>query len=72
MPEPRLAYGMLGSADRPAAAGPRVPPGVAPASGESAQSLPAVTAPMERARSLEQQVQRDAQDLNRRIDEQTK
>ena len=64
------SYGMLGSADR-AAAGPRTPASVTPA-GEPAQAAPAVIAPMQKARGVEQQVQRDAQDLDRRIEEQTK
>jgi hypothetical protein len=33
---------------------------------------PAPTAPIERARGVEQQLQRDAQDLARRVDEATK
>jgi hypothetical protein len=64
------SYGLLGSADR-TAAGPRTPEGVTPA-GEPPRPAPAVMAPIERARGLEQQVQRDAQDLGQRIEEQTK
>ena len=64
------SYGLLGSADR-TAAGPRTPPSVTPA-GEPAPAVPAVMAPIERAKGVEQQVQRDAQDLGQRIEEQTK
>ena len=63
-------YGLVGGSDR-AAAGPRVPPAVAPAA-DAAQSPPPSRDPRERARGLEQQIQRDAQDLGGRIDEQTK
>jgi hypothetical protein len=64
------SYGLLGSADR-TAAGPRTPAGVTPA-GDPTPSVPAVMAPIERAKGLEQQVQRDAQNLGQRIEEQTK
>ena len=64
------SYGLFGGTDR-TVAGPRTPPGVTPAD-EPAAATPAVTAPIERARSLEQQVQRDAKNLGERIDEQTK
>jgi hypothetical protein len=64
------SYGLLGSSDR-AAAGPRTPPSVTPA-GEPAPAVPAVMAPIERAKGVEQQVQRDAQNLGQRIEEQTK
>jgi hypothetical protein len=47
-------------------------PAVTPAVPDASEAVPAPTAPIERARSLESQVQRDAQDLSRRIDEQTK
>jgi hypothetical protein len=64
------SYGLLGGTER-TAAGPRTPASATPA-GEAAQTTPAVMAPIERAKGLEQQVQRDAQDLGHRIEEQTK
>jgi hypothetical protein len=64
------SYGLLGSAER-TAAGPRTPASVTPA-GEPAQATPTIMAPIERAKGLEQQVQRDAQGLDKRIEEQTK
>jgi cytochrome c-type biogenesis protein CcmH/NrfG len=63
------SYGLIG-ADRTAASGPRVPSAAAPAD-DGAPPAPSRD-PRERARGLEQQIQRDAQDLSRRIDEQTK
>jgi cytochrome c-type biogenesis protein CcmH/NrfG len=63
------SYGLIGG-DRVTAAGARVPPAAAPAA-DAAQE-PVSRDPRERARGLEQQIQRDAQDLSRRIDEQTK
>ncbi len=62
------SYGLVGGADH-------VVRGSAtqPASSDAARPpAPAAANPMERARSLERDVQRDAQDLSRRIDEQTK
>ena len=46
--------------------------GVAPAPSDTTTGAAPAAAPMERARSLEGQVQRDAQKLSDRIDEQTK
>ena len=66
------SYGMLGGGDRAAKAGPRGPGMAAPAAADTTATTPAITAPIERARSVEQQMQRDAQDIDRRIDEQTK
>jgi hypothetical protein len=66
------SYGMLGGGERAAKAGPRGPGLAAPASADTTGATPAITAPIERTRALEKQVQRDAQDLDRRIDEQTK
>jgi len=66
------SYGLLGGAQSAASSGSRSPASVAPASTESARSTPAVTAPLEKARGLEQQIQQDARDLDRRIDDQTK
>ncbi len=61
------SYGLVGGADH-------VVRGSAaqPASSDAARPAAAAPNPMERARSLERDVQRDAQDLSRRIDEQTK
>ena len=60
--------GLLGSG-APAKADTRVP---GPAAPDSAAAPAVPTTPIERARGLEQQVQRDAQEQGRRIDEQTK
>ena len=57
---------------RAAKAGPRGPGPAAAAAPDTTATTPAITAPIQRARGLEQQVQRDAQDIDRRIDEQTK
>jgi len=59
-------YGLFGG-ERTAARGAS---DARPASGDAAQRAPAN--PIERARGLEREVQRDAQDMGRRIDEQTK
>jgi len=47
-------------------------PGVGQAPVDSSAATPAPAAPMERARNVERTLQRDTQDLSRRIDEQTK
>jgi len=65
------SYGLLGS-DAPATARTRVPGPAAPVAPDLAGAPVAPTAPIERARGLEQQLQRDAQEQARRIDEQTK
>ena len=65
-------YGLLPGAETSARAGPRGPGVAAPAEVDPTAATPAPSTPIERARGLEQQVQRDAQDLGRRIDEQTK
>ncbi|HET9764210.1 MAG TPA: hypothetical protein VFR50_11865 [Casimicrobiaceae bacterium] len=65
------SYGLLGGGDRTAAAGPANAAGRS-AAGDAPRTAPAVTAPMERARALEGDVKRGAEDLDRRIDEQTK
>jgi len=63
-------YGVLPGRDTAAKAGPR---GVgAPAPADPTLATPAATTPIERARGVEQQLQRDAQDLARRVDESTK
>jgi len=67
-------YGLLGGAP-PAgksADAERVPGGAAPASPDPSTAALPPRAPMERARAVEQTVQQGAQDLSRRIDEQTK
>ncbi|HSS71831.1 MAG TPA: hypothetical protein VLQ46_14420 [Casimicrobiaceae bacterium] len=63
--------GLLG-AGAPAKAGTRVPGPAAPASPDAATAPAAPGTAIESARGLEQQVQRDAQEQARRIDEQTK
>jgi hypothetical protein len=65
-------YGLVPGAETSAQAGPRGPGPAAPAAGDATAVAPAPTNPIERARGLEQQVQRDAQELGKRIDEQTK
>jgi cytochrome c-type biogenesis protein CcmH/NrfG len=65
-------YGVLPGAETPAKAGPRGPGAASSAATDPTAVAPAPTTPIERARGLEQQVQRDAQDLEKRIDEQTK
>jgi cytochrome c-type biogenesis protein CcmH/NrfG len=66
------SYGFLAGPEPPAKAGPRSPGPAAAAAGDPTSAPPAPTNPIERARGLEQQVQRDARDLGKRIDEQTK
>ena len=63
--------GLLG-AGAPTKAGTRVPGPAAPAAPDSTAAPAAPVTAIERARGLEQQVQRDAQEQARRIDEQTK
>jgi hypothetical protein len=65
-------YGLVPGAGTSAKAGPRGPGVAAPAEVDPTAATPAPSTPIDRARGLEQQVQRDAQDLGRRIDEQTK
>jgi hypothetical protein len=62
--------GLLG-AGAPAKVGPGPGP-AAPVAGDSAAAPAAPTTPIERARGLEQQVKRDADEQARRIDDQTK
>jgi hypothetical protein len=64
-------YGLLPGSGDNTRAGNRVPPAASSASVDptSVPATPAAT--MERARGLEQQVQRDAQDQAKRIDEST-
>jgi hypothetical protein len=65
-------YGLLPGAETSVKAGPRGPGVSAPAEVDPTTATPAPSTPIERARGLEQQVQRDAQELGKRIDEQTK
>jgi hypothetical protein len=64
-------YGLLPGSAETTRAGARLPPAASPASVDptSVPATPAAT--LERARSLEQQVQRDAQQQAKRIDEST-
>jgi len=62
-------YGLVPGAETSAPAGLRGP---GSAAGDPTNATPAPTNPIARARGLEQQVQRDAQDIGKRIDEQTK
>ena len=67
-------YGLL-SASAPVVGKPGDLPrasGVTPAPLDPAAATPAPVAPIERARDVERTLQRDTQDLSRRIDEQTK
>jgi hypothetical protein len=65
-------YGLVPGAESSAQAGPRGAGSAAPSAGDATSATPAPRNPIERARGLEQQVQRDAQDLGKRLDEQTK
>ncbi len=62
-------YGVLPGAETSARAAARGPGAAAPA---EIDPVAAPRAPIERARGLEQQLQRDAQELGKRVDEQTK
>jgi Tfp pilus assembly protein PilE len=63
------SYGLIGGGERTAA---RSSSAAQPTSADATQSTPTSANPIERARGVEQQLQRDAQDIGRRIDEQTK
>ena len=65
-------YGLLPGPDAAVKAGPRGVGAVDPAPADPTVATPAPTTPIERARGVEQQLQRDAQDLARRVDESTK
>ena len=65
-------YGLLPGRDAAANAGPRGVGAVGPAPADPTVATPAAATPIERARGVEQQLQRDAQDLARRIDESAK
>lgn len=66
------SYGLLGDGERAATSGRAEPAAARPAEDHAARGAPPVTAPMEPARALERDLRRDAQDLDRRIDDQTK
>jgi hypothetical protein len=66
------SYGLISASDSRAPAGSRAANALAPAPADPTQVSPAPIAPLERARGLEREVQRDAQDLARRIDDSTK
>jgi hypothetical protein len=65
-------YGLMPGAETSARSGARGPGVAAPAEVDPTAATPAPRNPIERARGLEQQVQRDAQELGKRADEQTK
>jgi hypothetical protein len=64
-------YGMLG-AGAPVKAQSRAPGTGAPASPDTAAAPAAPTTPIERARGVEETVKQGAEDMSKRIDEQTK
>jgi len=64
--------GLLSGSDVTVESGPRGVGAVGPVPVDSTIAMPAPTTPVERARGVEQQLQRDAQDLARRIDESAK
>ena len=64
--------GLMAGTGTSAGAGPRGPGAAAPAEVDPGVAPRAPRAPIERARGLEQQLQRDAQELGKRVDEQTK
>ncbi|HEX8010615.1 MAG TPA: hypothetical protein VF814_06730 [Casimicrobiaceae bacterium] len=67
------SYGLLPGAETSARSAPRGPGAATiPADADPTMATPAPAAPIDRVRGLEQQVQRDAQELDKRIDEQTK
>jgi Tfp pilus assembly protein PilX len=65
------SYGLLGGGERATASGRAQPAAAGAAAGDARRGAPAVTAPIERARALEGDLKRDAEDVDRRIDEQT-
>ncbi|TMH66949.1 MAG: hypothetical protein E6H55_00845 [Betaproteobacteria bacterium] len=65
-------YGLLPGRDAAVEAGPRGVGAVGPAPADVTIASPPAAAPIERARGVERQLQRDAQDLARRIDESAK
>ena len=65
-------YGLLPGPDAAPKEGSRNVGGVGPAPTDPTLATPAPRTPIEQARGLEQQVQRNAQDLARRVDESAK
>jgi len=65
-------YGLVPGPESSPEAGLRGPGPAAPAAGDTTSAAPPPTNPIARARGLEQQVQREAQDIAKRIDEKTK
>jgi hypothetical protein len=66
------SYGLLSGPDAGGQAGARAVSAAGPAPAGPTAATPAPAAPLERARGVERALQRDAQDLARRIDESTK
>lgn len=64
-------YGLLPGVEQADRAGARVPPAVSPAPSDATTAPATPGNALERARGLERQVQRDAQEQAKRIDEQT-
>jgi hypothetical protein len=65
-------YGLVPGAETSGKAGSRVPGVAGTAEVDPAAATRAPTTPIERARGLEQQLQRDADERGKRMDEQTK
>jgi len=66
------SYGLLPGSVAAERAGPRAASAAGPAPADPTAATPAPTAPLDRARGVERTLQRDAQDLARRIDESAK
>lgn len=66
------SYGMLDGGEHKASARSPAAGAIAPAAVDATEAAPGSATPIERARNLEREMQRDAQDLGQRIDEQTK
>ena len=62
-------YGLLPGPDAALKEGSRGVGGIGPAATDPTLATPAPTTPIERARGLEQQLQRDSRDFARRVDE---
>jgi cytochrome c-type biogenesis protein CcmH/NrfG len=66
------SYGLLSAPETAGRAGPPPVSAAGPAPTDPTAATLAPTAPLERARGVERELQRDAQDLARRIDESAK
>jgi hypothetical protein len=66
------SYGLLSGSDSASRAGPRAASAVGAAPADPTVAPPTPAAPLDRARGVERTLQRDARDLERRIDESTK